>query len=93
MLPIECVAPTVEDAGVAFDHGVEAIQTASASLDFKQAMTSLHFVPEKALECNDSSQEVTIQRAQEKTGADQGLLRFYHPRSYHGRKGSNGSAY
>ena len=35
MLPMECVAPTVEDAGVAFDHGVEAIQTASASLDFK----------------------------------------------------------
>ena len=29
--------------------------------------TSLKLVPEKALECNDSSQEVTIQCAQEKT--------------------------
>ena len=50
MLPMECVAPTAQDASVALDHGVEAIQTALASLDFKQAMASLHFVPEKTMD-------------------------------------------
>ena len=67
MLPAECVAPTDQDSSVALDHGVKAIQTAPASLDFKQAMASLHFVPENTLGCNDSSQEVTIQCAQEQT--------------------------
>ena len=53
--PAECVA------GGAPHHVVEIAQTPETCLGFKQALTSLHFVPREAQECKDSNCEENIQ--------------------------------
>ena len=43
----------------------ESAHLPAACMGFKQALASLHFVPEETLRCNDSIHEVTTQCVQE----------------------------
>ena len=65
MLCMEGGALADDVASGAPNHDVESAQLPLACVGFKQALTSLHFVPEETLRCNDSIHEVTNQCVQE----------------------------